>query len=323
VPRRAFRAVLVTGVLALAATAPAALAAKDGQPRSSKVQLRKALKQSRNAQEQAEQALQVALQALAATGNSITTGELADGSVTTPKLADGAVTAPKIEPGAVTAPALGPGAVVAGKIGPQAINSSGLFSPGVLDAQSLFGTDVIGPSAIAGGAVGTSKIGVIPSARVTFTAPQTIPDTDASYTTVIWDQETFDTANLHSGSSPNLTAPVDGIYQVSTTVELNNASISGSDDVAFFALIQDQGGNVLAQTQNLTTYTGAAITSSSESWFPIDLNVSALVSLSAGESAQVQVLENTISGTHPLDLNPTDSSSSFAMTWVGPQTVGP
>lgn len=255
---------------------------------ASKQQLRKAVAQAKEAKRRAQSALELAEQALAA--------------------ASGAVTADAIADGAVTAPKLGAGAVTSGKI-----------APGALDAQGLFGPDVIGSSALAPGAVGTAETGIVPAARVTFTGTenQSVADTLNTAYTVVWDQEVFDTQGLHAGSATTLVAPVAGIYQASATVELNNDTLASQDkDVTFFLLLVSNGTDIVAQTQNYTTNSGAGY------WNPVDLNVSGLVSLGAGGTVEAQIYQYSGTGV-ALPLDAGDDSSDFGMTWTGPQAVAP
>ena len=318
------RVLLIASVLlvAIAVTSVDAIA----QPaRASKVQLRKALKQAERAKRRANQAAAAARRAQAAAQQALAAAQAAagagipDGAVTTPKLADGAVTTPKLGPFAVTAPTIGPGAVTAGKLGTGAINSSSLFSPGVLDSSTLFGTGVIDASALGAGAVGTPAIGVIPAARVSVTTNQLIPDDFNTFTPLTWNQEIFDTDGLHAGASPNLSAPVAGIYQVTSSVELNNAA-AGDEDTTFWALLAD-GLNAVAQTQSFTSESNGGETN----WNPIDLNLTTLVSLDAGDTVHVEVSQfsQQPGGPVSLPIDSGDAQSSFQMAWVGPQTVAP
>ena len=319
------RVLLIASVLlvAIAVTSVDAIA----QPaRASKVQLRKALKQAERAKRRANQAAAAARRAQAAAQQALAAAQAAagtgipDGAVTTPKLADGAVTTPKLGPFAVTAPTIGPGAVTAGKLGTGAINASSLFSPGVLDSSTLFGTGVIDASALGAGAVGTAAIGVIPAARVSFTTNQLIPDDFNTFTPLTWNQEIFDTDGLHTGASPNLSAPVGGIYQVTSSVELNNAA-AGDEDTTFWALLADGSGNAVAQTQSFTSESDGGGTN----WNPIDLNLTALVSLNAGDAVHVEVSQfsQQPGGPVSLPIDSGDAQSSFQMAWIGPQTVAP
>jgi hypothetical protein len=310
--------------------------------KASKVQLRKGLKQAeqakrrankaavaaRRAQAAAQRALAAAQQALAAAqaagsagipDGAVTTPKIADGAVTTPKLADGAVTTPKISDAAVAAAKLAPSAVVAGKIAGGAIDSSSLFAPGVVNSSAI-GPSAVGPSELASGAVSTSSFGVIPAARVSFTANQSIPDDFNTFTPLTWNQEIFDTDGVHAGASPNLAAPVAGIYQVTSSVELNNAA-AGDEDTTFWALLADGSGNAVAQTQSFTSESNGGETN----WNPIDLNLTALVALNAGDTVHVEVSQfsQQPGGPVPLPIDSGDAQSSFQMAWVGPQTVAP
>lgn len=159
-----------------------------------------------------------------------------------------------------------------------------------------------------------------PAARVTFDSTQnkSVPDTvSTNGTTVTWNQELFDTQGLHSGSSPNLTAPIPGIYVVSATVELDNElNVENLRDTAYWLWLQTNGETVVAQTQ-IPTGEGREFT-----WSPLDLNVSTLVSLDKGDSVSAGVYQYSGSGT-ALPLTGGDQHSSFQMAWVGAQDGAP
>ncbi len=74
------------------------------------------------------------------------------------------------------------------------------------------------------GAIGPSKIGLVPAARVESTAAVT---TQSGVEAVLsFDSESFDTANLHAPSSDptRLTAPVAGVYEITGQVEWDTAA---------------------------------------------------------------------------------------------------
>jgi hypothetical protein len=109
------------------------------------------------------------------------------------------------------------------------------------------------------------------------------------------DYEFYDTANLHAGSSENLTAPVAGTYVVSATVEWDpsgtgyrRTSLLGSGGGSF--------ASVAGPPLPSPAYTSQ--------------NVSGIERLAAGQSVQVQVLQGSGS-----DL--AARISRFEMTLVG------
>lgn len=381
--RRVTTALLAAALACGLALVPAAASAKPKKP-VTQAQLRKALQQAELAEQQAElaqqqaqQALALAQQALAGNGGTVSTGQIADGAVTNPKLgplavtadklADDAVAAGKVAPGAINAQDLfGPNVIGAGALAAGAINAQNLFgngviaagalAPGVINHTDLFTNGVIGPNTLAGAsinaspmfangvieapaldedavthsavadgaidtpeivddAVGPAQTAVIPAARVTFDATQNtaVPDSDPTDTPVTWNQEVFDTADLHTGTSPNLVAPIAGVYSVSTTIELNNAANADAFVDTFFDVDLLNNGNTIAYTQSFS----AATPSAGEFWDPVDLNVSTLVSLAAGDAVSAAVSQYSGFGT-ALALNGGDQQSSLAMAWAGP-----
>ena len=111
---------------------------------------------------------------------------------------------------------LGPGAQVkAADIAGNAVQSADVINNG------LTGADIRNQS------LGTAEFSrSIPTAHVTRSANQTVPHLMA--TTLAFDSERGDSANMHSNTTNNarLTAPVDGIYRVSAQIQWN-ANVSG------------------------------------------------------------------------------------------------
>ncbi len=154
---------------------------------------------------------------------------------------------------------------------------------------------------IANGAVGTQEhSGAIPAAGVTNTTAQTIGSSLSTFTTLAFNAERYDTANLHSTVTNNsrLTAPVTGIYEIGASIEwASNAT--GTRDVRLI--------------RNFTT--GFAFQGrESHGFFAQTIN--RVVRLEAGAVVQVQVTQD--SGAD-LDIRKSgELTPEFTMTWLAP-----
>jgi hypothetical protein len=156
---------------------------------------------------------------------------------------------------------------------------------------------------IADGGVGPSKIGTIPGARVTRSSA--LATTSHAVTAVTFDQEAFDTANLHDETNGSrLTAPIAGMYSITAAVRwafnttgTRFAGISSNGTLVWVA------SSWIPATVGLNTRT--------------DQVVSTILRLSAGEFVEVMVFQDSGSS---LDLESTgsDAQPSLAMVWMGP-----
>jgi hypothetical protein len=193
---------------------------------------------------------------------AVGSGELATGSVISPTLAGNSVTSPK----------LANAAVANAKLANNAVNSAKVEN-GSLGVDE-FSTTI--PAVRVGN--GDESIGSSANTPLTFNT------------------ELYDTANMHSGSSSNLTAPVDGVYAVTAEAQwaTNGTGVrevllrkNGSATIAFDT--QNAVSTPFTTTQTATTET----------------------LLQAGDSVQAQVFQN--SGGALVVASP-----EFAMTWVAP-----
>ncbi|HEY7256361.1 MAG TPA: hypothetical protein VH476_06725 [Solirubrobacterales bacterium] len=119
-----------------------------------------------------------------------------------------------------------------------------------------------------------------------------------------FDAEEFDTAEMHTGSGPRLTAPVDGIYQVS-------ANVSFAANSNGFRQLK------VEVKENDNSPPAVQLSNAVPSPAPTSLSVSGLVALRAGEYVVAEV-EQTSGGS--LAVEGTDGSRGphFSMHWVGP-----
>jgi hypothetical protein len=187
-----------------------------------------------------------------------------------------------------------------------------------IDARLPFGTDDIADGAVSGakiangavnaakvqnGALGTGEFSSsIPAAHVTRTAAQSIPS--GFTTTLAFNTERYDTANMHSNATNNsrLTAPVTGIYAVTAQVEW----APDTDGIREVAL--EKNGTVPIARVN-------AVQSSE---VPPVQEVTTEVRLQAGEFVRAVVGQDN-SGAVALNVTKDpEYTPEFSMTWLAP-----
>lgn len=159
---------------------------------------------------------------------------------------------------------------------------------------------------IAAGAVGVSKFGVIPAARASRgDVPQTIP-TGGTVKDVLFDSETFDTANLHSTTtnSHQLVAPIAGVYQITGNVRWEGNAAG----TRFVDITTSAGGRI------------ASVWSAPPSTFNTDQSISATYVLNTGQSVFLQVFQN--SGVSLNLVKDGTDDPNLSMVWIGPATAG-
>lgn len=194
------------------------------------------------------------------------------GAVTTGKIANGAVTSVKIADGAVTTAKMADGSVSTAKI--------------------------------ANGAVTTAKFGAIPTVKVVRCCLLDEIPGDGTPTVLAFGAESFDVGDLHdtSTNTSRLTAPVDGVYQVS-------ANVSWPHDGGVGAGIRE-----ITLIVNGSGFQARAFDDEPASGSPTSQTISMLVKLLAGSYLEIEARQTsgdflTISSVFP---------ASFAMTWVAP-----
>jgi hypothetical protein len=236
--------------------------------------------------------------------NSVGAKQLKRNAVTGVKVKANAITSPKVTGADINEGSLGtvPSATTAGSAAPS--GAAGGSLAGVYPNPSLADGSVTS-SKIAAGAVGVSKLGVTPAVRARVAgAPQSIPN--GAVTTVTFDSESFDTADLHNTTMNThlVTAPVAGVYQITGNVRFAGNATGNR----FVALSTTTSGGWIATAWQL------ANTSSN------DQSVSAAYALAAGESAYLEVYQ-TSGGSLDLVKLGVDSPS-LSMVWIGPSTAG-
>lgn len=216
--------------------------------------------------------------------NSVKDSETAPGSIGSKELEGSSVDETKLEDGSVGTAELADNSVNSGKLGDRSVPPS--------------------------------KLAVQPVARVTRTADQSI--TGSASVPVSWTSEVFDTQAMHSNTVNNtrLTAPIDGIYDVSANVDWAAHNDVGPRVITLVKNgstgIAGKGGNPISPT---STYAQ---------------DVSATVSMQQGDYVEVKVFQindfSNVAGIPPPPsvINPlnivsdANVSPHFSLTYVAP-----
>jgi hypothetical protein len=188
------------------------------------------------------------------------------------------------------------------------------IAPGVL-ASFLEGTDSFPGGDLSGtyaspelnpGVVGTAETGTIPAVRVFNTTAQTIPG-GSTPTFLSFDSEQFDTAAMHSTSSSTdtLTAPVDGIYDVSAWIQWGFGGAVDSPTPSLSAIILASNGARVADSETISLATNTV------------QNLSGLLKLSAGNTVKLSVV-NANSTEAAVFGNAAAGLPALSMAWIGP-----
>lgn len=165
--------------------------------------------------------------------------------------------------------------------------------------ESQIADGAVSGAKVADGALGTAKFaGSIPAVRATNSANQSIPS--STTTTLAFDSERYDTANVHANSTDNsrLTAPVDGIYAVTAQVGWS-ASTTGT-----LQLFLDANDDRIAVDDAVPTT------------LPFRQEVTTQVSLEAGDYVEARVYQSSGGA---LSVSKVDQyTPEFSMTWLAP-----
>jgi hypothetical protein len=196
--------------------------------------------------------------------DAVTSSKLANGSVQNSDLGPDAVTTSKIKAGNVGSTDLADGAVATGKLADGAVKNAKLAD------------GAVGPNKLEDASVTPGKLSTAPAASVLKLAPETTHS--AAGTLLHADYEFYDTQDLHSGSSENLTAPVSGTYVVSATVDWDPSG-TGYRRTSLLGT----GGGTFASVAG-PPLPSPAYTSQ---------NVVGIERLAAGQSVQVQALQGS------------------------------
>jgi len=192
--------------------------------------------------------------------NTIGSSDIIDESIQSVDLKNGQVKAADIASNQITTAKIYPGSVT----------------------NSDIGTDAVTPN----------KLSTAPAVSVLKLSPETTHA--AQGTTLHSDYELFDTQGLHDGSSENLTAPVDGTYVVSASVEWDPSSTGY------------RRTSVVGPSGTFATAAGPPLASPAYT----SQNVSGVERLAAGQSVHIEALQGSGS-----DLSA--RVGRFSMTLVG------
>ena len=155
---------------------------------------------------------------------------------------------------------------------------------------------------VANGAIGPSKVGLVPSARVEGTSAVT---TQSGVEAVLsFDLERFDTANLHAASSDltRLSAPVTGVYDITGQVEWDTAA---------------GGSRLLVIRRNDGRRVGVSLIPAPAAANFVYQQVTTQAKLNAGDYVELRATQT--SGSPVVIFKGGDEESqNFMMHWVGP-----
>lgn len=167
----------------------------------------------------------------------------------------------------------------------------------------LIGANAVGANEVANGSLGSAEFSSsIPAARVANSASQTIGT--SGVTVLAFDTERYDTANLHGPANNTLlTAPVDGIYAISASVQWAATGATGMRSLS----IQRNAASFLA-VDTRDDLAGATNATSQE--------VTTQARLQAGDFVRAQVFQDS-GGDLSVNANP-EFSPEFSMTWLAP-----
>jgi hypothetical protein len=183
------------------------------------------------------------------------------------------------------------------------------YAAGPLKAGDPAGGDLSGTypnPELKAGAVGTPETGTIPAVRVTNATSQNVPS--STLTTLSFDSELFDTASMHStSSSPELlTAPVDGVYEVSAWLQWGFGGTIDDPPRSLSAIIVASNGSRVADSETISQATNTV------------QNLSGLLQLSAGNTVHLEVINaNSTAGT--VFGIPAAGLPALSMAWIGPK----
>ena len=186
------------------------------------------------------------------------------------------------------------------QIAPDAVTGAEVFNASLTAAD--LAPNAAGNSEIVDGSIDSTELAVPPTARVRRTANVTIPG--SSLTDVSMTAETWDTAGMHTSSSPSLVAPIDGFYLIT-----GSAIFQGGTGGFRELLLSVNNAKPIADSED-DVHSSA-----------VDVQeVATVYKLSAGDDVRMKVQQNASSGTVTLIASSggAETSPELSMTLVGP-----
>ena len=233
--------------------------------------------------------------------DSVGGSEVADDAIATGEIVDGQVTHFDLGANSVTGDNVFQSSLSGADIGSNSLFSSDIATDAV--GSSEVAPSAVGSSEVANGSLGTAEFASsIPSARVTRSFNQGIPNDDE--VVLNFNSERYDTAGMHSNSAnlSRLTAPVDGIYLVTAQVQWD---VNGFGQRTLG--LERNGVVALARDRRVPGTD------------PVDapaVTLTTVARLEAGDFVEAEVFQN--SGGNLSVLRIGEESPEFTMTWLAP-----
>jgi microcompartment protein CcmK/EutM len=237
---------------------------------------------------------------------SVTSSEVGTDAIGSAEVATGAIGSSEIVDEGVGNPDLGANSVNGSNVFPSSLTGADILANSL--SSSDVGPDAVGSSEVANGSLTTGEFASsIPAARVTRTSGQGI--THATFTTLNFNSERYDTSGMHSTASnlSRIIAPVDGIYLVTAQIEWD-ASGAGT---RILRLLRN-GSTTLARDDRLP---------GTDRFNQPIVNLSTVASFSAGDFVEADVLQDSGGNLSILRSDPSiggEFSPELSMTWLAP-----
>jgi hypothetical protein len=229
-------------------------------------------------------------------GTSYAASQLPKNSVGSRQIKANAVTSPKVKNGSLSSKDFSKSAKAALT---GATGAKGDPGPSTGTAGGDLSGSFPNPS-IKDGAVTPSKLAGAPRVSLRSTSSQSIPNSND--TDITWETETYDTGNMHGGSSADIFAPIAGTYVVTYSINFD-ANPTATRTAAIYSPSADHEGDLSPHTERVNAASnGTTILSGAATYH---LAAGEAVRLSAGQDSGGALLLS-------------DTYTSIEVTWVGP-----